>query len=120
MSTRTLFLRLDAPFSAFRWLQAGVYRGTFPVMPPSAAWGFALNLAGIETRGRLDVVESTADVRWFVPVNTGERPKESTRLTTNINRQDASRTVAPLFAPTSPQPCPDAAWVDVGPAAPSG
>jgi CRISPR-associated protein Cas5t len=55
-ATRTLFLQLDAPFAAFRWLQAGVYRGTFPVMPPSAAWGFALNLAGIETRGSLEEV----------------------------------------------------------------
>src|SRR5689334_4208101 len=54
--TQTLFLLLDAPFAAFRWLQAGVYRGTFPVMSPSAAWGFALNLAGIETRGGLDEV----------------------------------------------------------------
>ena len=226
MSRRTLFLRLDAPFAAFRWLQAGVYRGTFPVMPPSAAWGLALNLAGIETRGpnhevvtqiradaphleiavgiarqgqrstlyqqlhsypvgnagkehqartygakywiapgkrevlvgmccaigvrgeavildriprglkgtlegvryglpfagdnqllfsRIDVVESTPDVRWFVPVKPGERPSGSTRLTTNIDCQDASRTVAPLFTPTPPQPCPDAAWVEVGP-----
>ena len=53
---RTLFLLLDAPFAAFRWLQAGVYRGTFPVIPPSAGWGLALNLAGIETRGALDEV----------------------------------------------------------------
>jgi CRISPR-associated protein Cas5t len=56
MSLRTLFLRLDAPFAAFRWLQAGVYRGTSAVIPPSAAWGLALNLAGIETRGSLDEV----------------------------------------------------------------
>ena len=54
MSTQTLFLQLDAPFAAFRWLQAGVYRGTSPVIPPSAAWGLALNLAAIETRGGLD------------------------------------------------------------------
>ena len=55
-STSTVFLELDAPFAAFRWLQAGVYRGTFPVLPPSAAWGLALNLAGIDTRGPLDDV----------------------------------------------------------------
>ncbi len=55
-ASSTLFLRLDAPFSAYRWLQAGVFRGTFPVIPPSAAWGLALNLAGIETRGALDEV----------------------------------------------------------------
>ena len=45
-----LFLRLRAPFAAFRWMQAGVYRATSPVIPPSAAWGLVLNLAGIETR----------------------------------------------------------------------
>lgn len=224
--SRTLFLRLDAPFAAFRWLQAGVYRGTFPVMPPSAAWGFALNLAGIETRGsldevvtairsdaphldvavgiveagqrstlyqqlhgypvgssgkelqarargqkywivpvkrellvgtrwvvgvrgaptvidripqglagtldeeryglpfagdnqflfsRIDVVDVVDDACWFVPVRSGETPKESTRLTTLIDRADASRTKAPLFAPTPHGPCPAEAWIDIGP-----
>lgn len=31
-------------------MQAGVYRATSPVIPPSAAWGMLLNLAGIECR----------------------------------------------------------------------
>lgn len=44
------WLRIRAPFAAFRWLQAGVYRATSPTIPPSAAWGFVLNIAGIETR----------------------------------------------------------------------
>lgn len=48
-----LFLRVRAPFAAFRWMQAGVYRATSPVIPPSAAWGLALNVAGVETRGPL-------------------------------------------------------------------
>ncbi len=52
----TLYLRLEAPVAAWRWLQAGVFRGTFPVIPPSAAWGLVLNLAGIETRGSLQEV----------------------------------------------------------------
>jgi CRISPR-associated protein Cas5t len=43
-------LRCRAPFAAFRWMQAGVWRATSPVIPPSAAWGLVLNLAGIETR----------------------------------------------------------------------
>lgn len=228
-STRSLFLQFDAPFAAFRWLQAGVYRGTFPVIPPSAAWGLALNLAGIETRGgldevvtpirsdaphldvavgvvrpgerstlyqqlhgypvgssgkelqarvhgqkywiapakrellvglvcvvgvrgaasiidripqglagrldveryglpfagdnqflfsRVDVIEMDERARWFVPVGPGETPKESTRLTTVIDRGDASRTKAPLFAPTpTPCACPAAAWIDIGPSA---
>lgn len=32
-------------------MQAGVYRSTMPVIPPSAAFGLVLNLAGIEMRG---------------------------------------------------------------------
>lgn len=230
-SSRTLFLQLDAPFAAYRWLQAGVYRGTFPVMPPSAAWGFALNLAGIETRGdlgevatpirsdaphlevavgvvhpgerstlyqqlhgypvgnsgkelqarahgqkywiapakrevlvglvcvigirgaatiidripeglsgrldvdryglpfagdnqflfsRIDVIEANDHARWFVPLGPGESPRESTRLTTVIDRADASRTRAPLFAPTpTPCICPDEAWIEIGPSSAS-
>ncbi len=47
---KTLWLHLRAPFAAFRWMQAGVYRATSPVIPPSAAWGLVLNLASIETR----------------------------------------------------------------------
>jgi CRISPR-associated protein Cas5t len=31
-------------------MQAGVWRATSPTIPPSAAWGLVLNLAGIETR----------------------------------------------------------------------
>lgn len=45
-----LWLRVRAPFAAFRGFQAGVYRATSPVMPPSAAFGLVLNLAGIEMR----------------------------------------------------------------------
>jgi CRISPR-associated protein Cas5t len=51
-----IFLRVQAPFAAFRWMQAGVYRATSPVIPPSAAWGFVLNLAGVETRAKGDGV----------------------------------------------------------------
>jgi CRISPR-associated protein Cas5t len=45
-----LWLRIRAPFAAFRAFQAGVYRSTSPIMPPSAAFGLVLNLAGIEMR----------------------------------------------------------------------
>jgi CRISPR-associated protein Cas5t len=45
-----LWLRIRAPFAAFRSFQAGVYRATAPIMPPSAAYGLVLNLAGIEMR----------------------------------------------------------------------
>jgi CRISPR-associated protein Cas5t len=45
-----LWLRIRAPFATFRGFQAGVYRSTSPVMPPSTALGLVLNLAGIEMR----------------------------------------------------------------------
>lgn len=45
-----LWLRVRAPFAAFRGFQAGVYRASSPVMPPSAALGLVLNIAGIEMR----------------------------------------------------------------------
>jgi CRISPR-associated protein Cas5t len=221
----TVFVRLDAPFSAWRWLQAGVYRGTFPLIPPSAAWGLVLNLAGIDTRGslaevvtpirgdapaldiavgeqragakstlyqqlhsypvgnsgaelkartfgnkywiaparrevlvgmiaivgargpaeiiervgqglagrldisryglpfagdnqflfsRIDVVGEGEHARWYEPV-TRDDARETTRLTTNIDRADASQTRAPLFAPGGFGSCPPGAWVRVGP-----
>jgi CRISPR-associated protein Cas5t len=61
----TLWLHLQAPFAAFRWMQAGVYRATSPVIPPSAAWGLVLNLAGVETRGADD--GTTTQVRGEAP-----------------------------------------------------
>jgi len=45
-----LWLRVIAPFAAYRPMQAGSLRATLPVMTYSAAWGLVLNLAGIETR----------------------------------------------------------------------
>lgn len=62
---RTLWLRARAPFAAFRWMQAGVWRATSPVIPPSAAWGLVLNLAGIETRADASTV--TTQVRSTAP-----------------------------------------------------
>lgn len=53
---RTLWLSVRAPFAAYRGMQAGVFRGTAPVLPPSAAHGLVCNLAGIETRGDLSRV----------------------------------------------------------------
>ena len=228
ITARTLYLRLDAPVAAWRWLQAGVFRGTFPVIAPSAAWGLVLNLAGIDSRGslqevvtpirpdapaleiavgfdaeragtksslyqqlhsypvgnsgpelkarahgskywiapvrrevlidqiafigargpaeildrvgpglrgelpepryglpfagdnqflysRIDLLESSPCARWFVPVEVPNRDDLSTRLTTNIDRVDASQTQAPLFAaPKEPTQCPSAAWVRIG------
>lgn len=46
----TFWLYASAPFAAFRWMQAGKWRATSPVIPPSAAWGLLLNLAHIDTR----------------------------------------------------------------------
>lgn len=43
-------LYIQAPFAAFRTFTAGWYRPTAAFLTPSAAYGLALNLAGIETR----------------------------------------------------------------------
>lgn len=49
----TLWLHIRAPFAAYSTLRSGTYRDTMPIMPPSAAYGLILNLAGIEMRGSL-------------------------------------------------------------------
>jgi CRISPR-associated protein Cas5t len=45
-----ILLRLQAPFAAFRPFTAGWYRPTAGFLTPSAVYGLALNLAGVETR----------------------------------------------------------------------
>ncbi len=60
-----LWLRIRAPFAAFRGFQAGVYRATAPIMPPSTAFGLLLNLAGIEMRGSLN--SPTTLIREDIP-----------------------------------------------------
>jgi len=45
-----LTLFVQAPFAAFRAFTAGWYRPTAAFLTPSAAYGLALNVAGIETR----------------------------------------------------------------------
>ena len=61
----TMWLRVRAPFAAFRGFQAGVYRATSLVMPPSTAYGLILNLAGIEIRGQMNGV--TTEIRDNLP-----------------------------------------------------
>lgn len=56
-----LWLRVRAPFAAYRPMQAGSLRATLPVMPYSAAWGLVLNLAGIETRHSLELPTTGVD-----------------------------------------------------------
>ncbi|MDB9311780.1 CRISPR-associated protein Cas5 [Spirulina sp. CS-785/01] len=46
-----MYLRLKAPFAAFRSFQSGSYRSTTPIPSPSTVYGLLLNLAGIEQRG---------------------------------------------------------------------
>ncbi len=60
-----MWLRIRAPFAAYRGFQAGVYRSTMPIMPPSAALGLVLNLAGIEMRTGLD--KPTTQIRSDIP-----------------------------------------------------
>jgi CRISPR-associated protein Cas5t len=77
----TMWLRVRAPFAAFRGFQAGVYWATSPVMPPSTAYGLFLNLAGIDTRGPMNSV--TTEIRSGLPslriaVGTISTPELST------------------------------------------
>lgn len=62
-----LWLRVRAPFAAFRGFQAGVYRATAPVMPPSTALGLILNLAGIEMRDGKSLAAPTTLIREDIP-----------------------------------------------------
>ena len=62
---KTTWLRIRAPFAAFRGFQANSYRSTSPVMPPSTAYGLILNLAGIEMRGAID--SETTEIRSNLP-----------------------------------------------------
>ena len=61
-----LRLRLQAPFAAFRPFTAGWYRPTAGFLTPSAAYGLALNLAGIETR-RDDGLSAMTVTRYDLP-----------------------------------------------------
>jgi CRISPR-associated protein Cas5t len=61
----TLWLRVRAPLAAFRGFQAGVYRMTSPVMPPSTAYGLILNLAGMEIRAAM--TEPITEIRGGLP-----------------------------------------------------
>lgn len=79
----TFWLKVRAPFAAFRGFQAGVYRNTAPVMPPSAAYGLVLNLAGIEMRDDKNGV--TTEIRKDLPairlaigiINEAKKPEKA-------------------------------------------
>ena len=62
----TMWLHVRAPFAAFRWFQAGVYRATHPIMPPSSAYGLLLNLGAIDMRDA--VAGPTTLIRSDVPL----------------------------------------------------
>jgi CRISPR-associated protein Cas5t len=59
------FMRLKAPFAAFRYFQAGVYRSTMPTIPHSAAWGLINNILGIEIR--INVNHLTTQISKEIP-----------------------------------------------------
>jgi CRISPR-associated protein Cas5t len=61
-----ILLRLQAPFAAFRPFTAGWYRPTAGFLTPSAAYGLALNLAGVETR-RDDGISAMTVTRFGLP-----------------------------------------------------
>ena len=61
-----LRIDLQAPFASFRPFTAGWYRSTARFLTPSAAYGLALNLAGVETR-RDDGVSPMTVTRFDLP-----------------------------------------------------
>lgn len=61
----SFFMRLKAPFAAFRYFQAGVYRSTMPTIPHSAAWGLINNILGIEIR--INVNHLTTQISNEIP-----------------------------------------------------
>lgn len=61
----TKWLRVQARFASFRNFQAGVYRSSAPVIPPSTAYGLLMNIAGIEIRDYGDAV--TTRIREDIP-----------------------------------------------------
>ncbi len=77
----TFWLEIHAPFAAFRGFQAGVYRSSAPVMPPSAAYGLVLNLAGIEMRDyrNLKTTEILKDLPCLrLAIGVIQKPDKST------------------------------------------
>ena len=75
-----IWLRIRAPFAAFRGFQAGVYRASAPVMPPSTAYGLVLNLAGVEMRDSTPGVTTTirADIpRLRIAVGVISQPERA-------------------------------------------
>ena len=61
----TKWLRVQARFASFRNFQAGVYRASAPVIPPSTAYGLIMNIAGIEIRDNSD--EVITQIRQNIP-----------------------------------------------------
>lgn len=98
-----LWLHLKAPFAAFRWMQAGVWRGTSPVIPPSAAWGLVLNLAGIETRdgspGVTTLVRDDAP-RFDLAIGTNSDPPERSSLYQQLHSYPVGKSGQELRAKT--------------------
>lgn len=62
----TQYLRLKAPFAAFRPFQSGSFRSTTPVPSFSTVYGLLLNLAGIEQRqeveGKVTLIKPKAEL----------------------------------------------------------
>jgi CRISPR-associated protein Cas5t len=83
----TQYLRLKAPFAAFRPFQSGSYRSTTPVPSFSAVYGLLLNLAGIEQRqeveGKVTLIKPKAELPKLA-IAIGQVKPSSTSL---INQQ---------------------------------
>ncbi|AIE76214.1 CRISPR-associated protein Cas5 [Synechocystis sp. PCC 6714] len=87
LDTVTRYLRLKAPFAAFRPFQSGSFRSTTPVPSFSAVYGLLLNLAGIEQRqeveGKVTLIKPKAELPKLA-IAIGQVKPSSTSL---INQQ---------------------------------
>ena len=87
------FLRLKAPFAAFRPLQAGTFRSTMPTIPPTTAYGLLLNLAAIDIRDWNKISKSSTPILKKLP-----KIAQNVEIAiSNLGKPTANPEVATLF-----------------------
>lgn len=72
MQGNLLILNIQAPFASWRSFSTGRAQGVLPVIPPSAAFGLFLNLAGIEMKA--GVLEKMKGNTYFCHPNRDDLP----------------------------------------------
>lgn len=67
MTSTTFWVLAEAPQAAFKGLTGGSYRPSYPIMPPTAAWGMILNLARINTNRAMEGRNKLSSVKFDLP-----------------------------------------------------